>query len=120
MHEKPVFVTHYPRDAKAFYMRQDRTDGRVVENFDLLAPQGFGEVIGGSAREDDYERLLARIKEEGYDPVNYQWYLDLRKYGSVPHGGFGLGIERTVAWLTGERHIRQCIAFPRMMEKIHI
>jgi asparaginyl-tRNA synthetase len=120
MHEKPVFVTHYPRDAKAFYMRQDRGDGRVVENFDLLAPQGFGEVIGGSAREDDYERLLGRIKEEGYDPANYQWYLDLRKYGSVPHGGFGLGIERTVAWITGEKHIRQCIAFPRMMEKIYI
>jgi asparaginyl-tRNA synthetase len=120
MHEKPVFVTHYPREAKAFYMRQDRADGRVVENFDLLAPQGFGEVIGGSAREDDYERLLGRIKEEGCDPANYQWYLDLRKYGSVPHGGFGLGIERTVAWITGEKHIRQCIAFPRMMEKIYI
>jgi len=120
MHEKPVFVTHYPREAKAFYMRQDRKDGRVVENFDLLAPQGFGEVIGGSAREDDYDRLLARIQEEGYDPAGYQWYLDLRRYGSVPHGGFGLGIERTVAWITGEKHIRQCIAFPRMMEKINI
>jgi asparaginyl-tRNA synthetase len=120
MHEKPVFVTHYPREAKAFYMRQDRSDGRVVENFDMLAPQGFGEVIGGSAREDDYDRLLGRIHEEGYDPANYQWYLDLRKYGSVPHGGFGLGIERTVAWITGEKHIRQCIAFPRMMEKIYI
>ncbi len=120
MHEKPVFVTHYPREAKAFYMRQDRADGRVVENFDLLAPQGFGEIIGGSVREDDYDRLLGRITEEGYDPANYRWYLDLRRYGSVPHGGFGLGIERTVAWITGEKHIRQCIAFPRMMEKIYI
>jgi asparaginyl-tRNA synthetase len=120
MHEKPVFVTHYPTEAKAFYMRQDRREGRVVENFDLLAPQGFGEIIGGSMREDDYDRLLARIEREGYRPADYQWYLDLRRYGSVPHGGFGLGIERTLAWITGEKHIRQCIAFPRMMEKIHI
>lgn len=120
MHEKPVFVTHYPREAKAFYMKTDRNNERVVENFDLLAPAGFGEIIGGSVREDDYERLLKRIHEEGYNPQNYQWYLDLRKYGSVPHGGFGLGVERTVAWLTGERHIRQCIAFPRLMDKVYL
>ena len=120
MHEKPVFVTHYPREAKAFYMRTDRSNPKVVENFDLLAPQGFGEIIGGSVREDDYAMLLKRIEEEGYKPENYEWYLDLRKYGSVPHGGFGLGVERTVAWVTGERHIRQCIAFPRMMDKIYL
>ena len=118
MHDKPVFVTHYPKSAKAFYMRTDRGDGKVVENFDLLAPAGFGEVIGGSVREDDYDRLYERIVQEGYNPQNYQWYLDLRKYGSVPHGGFGLGVERTVAWITGERHIRQCIAFPRMMDNV--
>ncbi|MEN8126322.1 MAG: asparagine--tRNA ligase [Planctomycetota bacterium] len=120
MHDRPVFVTHYPKAAKAFYMRADRTDDRVVENFDLLAPAGFGEIIGGSVREDDYERLLARIDEEGYNPGSYQWYLDLRKYGSVPHGGFGLGVERTVAWLTDEKHIRQCIAFPRLMDKVYL
>ena len=120
MHDKPVFVTHYPREAKAFYMKTDRSDGRVVENFDLLAPAGFGEIIGGSMREDDYDRLLQRIQEEGYNPQNYWWYLDLRKYGSVPHGGFGLGVERTVAWITGERHIRQCIAFPRLMDKVYL
>ena len=120
MHDKPVFVTHYPRDAKAFYMRTDRQDERVVENFDLLAPAGFGEIIGGSVREDDYDRLLERVKEQGLNPETYDWYLDLRKYGSVPHGGFGLGVERTVAWITGEKHIRQCIPFPRMMDKVYI
>jgi len=120
MHEKPVFVTHYPKEAKAFYMKTDRENNKVVLNFDLLAPAGFGEIIGGSVREDGYDLLVARIKDYGLDIENYQWYLDLRKYGSVPHGGFGLGVERTVAWITGERHIRQCIAFPRMMDKIYI
>ncbi len=120
MHDKPVFVTHYPKNAKAFYMKADRTNDKVVENFDLLAPAGFGEIIGGSVREDDYDRLMARIREEGYNPQHYSWYLDLRKYGSVPHGGFGLGVERTVAWITGEKHIRQCIAFPRLMDKVYL
>ena len=120
MHDKPVFVTHYPKEAKAFYMKTDRGNENVVLNFDLLAPAGFGEIIGGSVREDDYDLLVARIKEYGLDIENYKWYLDLRKYGSVPHGGFGLGVERTIAWLTGEKHIRQCIAFPRMMDKVYI
>jgi asparaginyl-tRNA synthetase len=120
MHDKPVFVTHYPKEAKAFYMKTDRSNDKVVLNFDLLAPAGFGEIIGGSVREDDYERLLSRIREQGLNPETYDWYLDLRKYGSVPHGGFGLGVERTVAWITGEKHIRQCIPFPRMMDKVYI
>jgi asparaginyl-tRNA synthetase len=120
MHDKPVFVTHYPKEAKAFYMKADRTNDKVVFNFDLLAPAGFGEIIGGSVREDDYDLLAARITEFGLKVEDYSWYLDLRKYGSVPHGGFGLGVERTVAWLTGERHIRQCIPFPRMMDKVYI
>jgi len=120
MHDKPVFVTHYPKEAKAFYMKTDRGNEKVVLNFDLLAPAGFGEIIGGSIREDDYELLAARIKEHDLDIENYRWYLDLRRYGSVPHGGFGLGVERTVAWVTGERHIRQCIAFPRMMDRVYI
>ena len=120
MHDKPVFVTHYPKQAKAFYMRTDRTNDKVVENFDMLAPEGFGEIIGGSVREDDYDNLIEKTKAEGYNPESYDWYLDLRKYGSVPHGGFGLGVERTVAWFTGEKDIRQCIAFPRMMDKVYI
>jgi asparaginyl-tRNA synthetase len=126
MHDKPVFVTHYPKEAKAFYMKADlsaganRDNDKVVLNFDLLAHKGFGEIIGGSVREDNYDMLLKRIEEKGLKPENYDWYLDLRKYGSVPHGGFGLGVERTIAWLTGEPHIRQCIAFPRMMDKVYI
>jgi asparaginyl-tRNA synthetase len=120
MHDKPVFITHYPKEAKAFYMKTDRDNEKVVLNFDLFAPAGFGEIIGGSVREDDYDLLVARIKKQDLDLENYQWYLDLRKYGSVPHGGFGLGVERTIAWLTGERHIRQCIAFPRLMDKVYI
>ncbi len=120
MHDKPVFVTHYPGEAKAFYMKADRKETKVVLNFDLLAPAGFGEIIGGSVREDDYDLLVKRIAEYGLNAENYEWYLDLRKYGSVPHGGFGLGVERTIAWLTAEKHIRQCIAFPRLMDKIYI
>ncbi|MFC1739363.1 asparagine--tRNA ligase [Planctomycetota bacterium] len=120
MHDKPVFITHYPKDAKAFYMKTDTDNQKVVQNFDLLAPAGFGEIIGGSVREDNYDMLLNRIKDQQLNPENYNWYLDLRKYGSVPHGGFGLGVERTVAWLTGEKHIRQCIPFPRLMDKIYI
>jgi len=120
MHDKPIFVTHYPKQAKAFYMKTDRSNEDVVLNFDCLAPEGFGEIIGGSVREDDYERLVSRIKEQNLKQENYEWYLDLRKYGSVPHGGFGLGVERTVAWLTGQKHIRQCIFFPRMMDKVYI
>jgi asparaginyl-tRNA synthetase len=120
MHDKPVFVTHYPRQAKAFYMKTDRENKKVVENFDMLAPAGFGEIIGGSVREDDHDLLVKRLDEMGLEKENYKWYIELRKYGSVPHGGFGLGIERTLRWITGEKHIRQCIPFPRMMDRIYI
>ncbi len=119
LHDRPVFVTHYPKGCKAFYMREDRTNPKVVENFDLLAPQGVGEIIGGSAREEDYDRLLGRINHEGLPQSDYEWYLDLRRYGSVPHGGFGLGVERTVAWLCGVKHIRETIPYPRMMGKFY-
>ena len=120
MHDKPIFVTHYPKKAKAFYMKADTTNDKVVRNFDLLAPDGFGEIIGGSMREDDHDLLVARINDQGLNVKDYDWYLDLRKYGSVPHGGFGLGVERTIAWLTAQKHIRQCIPFPRMMDKVYI
>ncbi len=119
LHDRPVFVTHYPRGVKAFYMRQDRGDGRVVENFDLLAPQGFGEIIGGSAREEELDRLVARMKEEHLPQEDYEWYLDLRRYGSVPHGGFGLGVERTVCWICNLKHIREAIPYARMMGKFY-
>jgi len=120
MHDKPIFITHYPRDTKAFYMKTDRKNEKVVENFDCLAPAGFGEIIGGSMREYDYDLLLKRIDQQKLTPENYSWYLDLRKYGSVPHGGFGLGVERTVAWICAQKHIRQCIPFPRMMDQVVI
>jgi asparaginyl-tRNA synthetase len=119
LHERPVFVTHYPRMTKAFYMRQDRANTQVVENFDLLAPEGIGEIIGGSVREEELDRLLSRMAEEGLATEPYEWYLDLRRYGSVPHGGFGLGIERTLGWICGLKHIREAIAFPRMMGKVY-
>jgi len=119
LHDRPVFVTHYPRGCKAFYMKRDQGDPRVVRNFDLLAPDGYGEIIGGSQREDDLEVLLERMAEEQLDPGPYEWYLDLRRYGSVPHGGFGLGVERTVAWICGLKHIRETIAYPRMMGRVY-
>ena len=119
LHDRPVAVTHYPKKVKAFYMRADRTDPRVVECVDILAPQGFGEIVGGSAREEDFDRLLGRIQEEGLPQKDYEWYLDLRRYGSVPHGGFGLGVERTVAWICNLKHIRETIPYPRMMGKFY-
>ena len=118
MHPKPLFVTRYPREAKAFYMKQDPADPRVVLNLDLLAPEGYGEIIGGSQREDRLDHLEERMKAEGLDPASYSWYLDLRRYGSVPHGGFGLGIERTVAWICGINHVREAIPFPRLLGRM--
>ena len=117
--DRPVAIHRYPVEAKAFYMKRDPDDGRVVLNFDMLAPEGFGEIIGGSQREDNLDALLERMKAESLDPEGYQWYLDLRRFGSVPHGGFGMGLERTIAWLTGTRHIRETIAFPRMMGRLY-
>ena len=119
LHEKPVFVTHYPRACKAFYMKRNAEDPRVVNNLDLLAPEGYGEIIGGSQREDDLNVLLERMKEDGLNEADYAWYLDLRRYGTVPHGGFGLGVERTVAWICGLKHIRETIPYARMMGRIY-
>ncbi len=117
--DRPVLVSRYPRGVKAFYMKPDPADPRVVLNMDMLAPEGYGEIIGGSQREDDPERLTERIREEGMDPAPYEWYLDLRRYGTVPHGGFGLGLERTLAWICGLRHIRETIPFPRLMGRMY-
>ncbi len=117
--EKPVFVYDYPKKVKAFYMKQHPDREELVKCSDLLAPEGYGEIIGGSEREDDYDRLLFRIREEGLPEEAYGWYLDLRRYGSVQHSGFGLGIERTVAWICGIEHLREAIPFPRMMGRIY-
>jgi asparaginyl-tRNA synthetase len=116
--ERPVFVTRYPREAKAFYMKVARDNPRVVLNFDLLAPEGYGEIIGGSQREDELDVLVESLKAKGLQPEDYDWYLDLRRYGSVPHGGFGLGIERTVTWICGLQHVRETIPFPRTLGRI--
>lgn len=117
--ECPVFVTGYPREAKAFYMKVSPDDPRTVRNFDLLAPQGYGEIIGGSQREENPEVIEASMKAKGLRPEDYAWYLDLRRYGSVPHGGFGLGVERTLTWLCGLKHVRETIPFPRTMGRVY-
>jgi asparaginyl-tRNA synthetase len=117
-YDRPVFVMNYPKEAKAFYMKENPDDPRTVLCDDCLAPEGYGEIIGGSQREDDYDKLLHRIKEEGLPIDAYSWYLDLRKYGTFVHSGFGLGLERTVAWICGLPHIREVIAFPRMMHRL--
>src|SRR6476661_3251250 len=116
--DRPVFVMNYPKGAKAFYMKENPADPRTVLCDDCLAPEGYGEIIGGSQREDDYDKILHRIKEEGLPMDAYGWYLDLRKYGTFVHSGFGLGLERTVAWICGLPHIREASAFPRMMTRL--
>lgn len=116
--EKPLFVFDYPQEAKAFYMKENPEDPRTVKCNDLLAPEGYGEIIGGSQREDDYDRLLGRIRAEGLPEEAYDWYLDLRRHGTFPHSGFGLGLERTVGWICGVPHLRETIAFPRMMTRL--
>jgi asparaginyl-tRNA synthetase len=118
-YDRPVFVFNYPKHVKAFYMKENPADPRTVLNNDCLAPEGYGEIIGGSQREDDYDRLLARITEQGLDPAAYRWYLDLRKFGTFVHAGFGMGIERTVAWICGIPHIREAIAFPRQIHRLY-
>ena len=117
--EKPVFVTHYPRKAKAFYMQPDPERPEVVLCDDLLAPEGYGEIIGASQRIHDYDLLVERIKEFNLPLESYKWYLDLRKWGSVPHSGFGLGVERTVAWICGLDHVRETIPFARTLYRVY-
>src|SRR5437016_3153114 len=117
-YDRPVMVYNYPKAVKAFYMKENPADPRTVLNNDMLAPEGYGEIIGGSQREDDYDRLLARIRADKLPEEAYSWYLDLRKYGTFVHSGFGLGVERTVAWICGIPHIREAIAFPRTLYKL--
>ena len=115
----PVFVVNYPKELKPFYMKENPDDPRTYKNSDLLAPEGFGEIVGGSERETDNELMLERLREKGEGLDNYKWYLDLRKYGSVPHSGFGLGMERMVTWVCKLDHIRDAIPYPRTVARVY-
>ncbi len=116
--DRPVIIHHYPAHIKAFYMKNDPQNPKVVLNMDIIAPEGYGEIVGGSQREDDYDTLLKKIEAHRLPKEAFEWYLDLRRFGSVPHAGFGLGLERTVAWICGLAHVRETIPFPRLLDKI--
>ena len=116
--DRPVLVHRYPIECKAFYMKADPADPRVALCVDMLAPEGYGEIIGGGQREDDLETLRSKVRQHGLPEDAFGWYLDLRRYGSVPHAGFGMGIERVVAWLCGLPHVRETVPFPRMLERL--
>ncbi|WP_027963348.1 asparagine--tRNA ligase [Halalkalibacillus halophilus] len=118
-YDQPVFITHFPLEIKAFYMKPDPENPNVALCADLIAPEGYGEIIGGSERIDDLELMKQRYKEHDLEGPAYQWYLQLREYGSVPHSGFGLGLERTVAWIAGIEHIRESIPFPRLLNRLY-
>jgi asparaginyl-tRNA synthetase len=117
--DKPVIIHHYPAAIKAFYMATDAQRPELSLSFDMIAPEGYGEIIGGSERQTDYETLVAKMREQNLPRESFEWYLDLRRYGSVPHAGFGLGLERTVGWICGTEHIREVIPFPRMLYRVY-
>jgi len=117
--DRPVFVHHYPTAVKAFYMEPEPDRPEVCRSVDLLAPEGYGEITGGSERMSDPELLIQAIEKHRLPQNAYDWYIDLRKYGSVPHSGFGLGVERMVAWICGIDHVRETIAYPRMLSRIY-
>ncbi len=117
--DRPVMISRYPTSIKAFYMQPDPNDPDVVLGLDMIAPEGYGEIIGGSQRIHDHDLLLARIKQHNLPVEAFQWYLDIRKYGTFPHSGFGMGIERCVAWVTGVPHLRETIPYPRMLNRIY-
>jgi asparaginyl-tRNA synthetase len=117
--DRPFFVTGYPKKIKAFYHKPDPARPDVTLSADMLAPEGYGEITGGGQRIEEYDALVARMREEGLDPKSYGWYLDLRKYGSVPHSGFGMGLERLVSWVCKLDHIRDAIAFPRLINRVY-
>jgi asparaginyl-tRNA synthetase len=117
--EKPLFVHHYPTAVKAFYMEPDPEDATYCLSVDLLAPEGYGEIIGGGQRIHDLELLERRIREHGLPKQAFEWYLDLRRFGSVPHSGFGLGLERLVAYVCGLSHLREAIPFPRTLNRLN-
>ena len=116
--DKPLMIHRWPANIKAFYMKRDEQVSELALGVDMIAPEGYGEIIGGGQREDDIDVLIDRIRHHDLPLEPFQWYLDLRKYGSVPHSGFGLGLERTVAWICGTKHIRETIPFPRTMSRL--
>jgi len=114
----PTFITHFPTEMKGFYFKKDPTNPKVILGFDLIAPDGYGEIIGGSEREADLKTLLENVEHHNLPKEAFNWYFDLRRYGSVPHSGFGLGLERLVTWIAGTEHVREAIPFPRMLNRI--
>jgi asparaginyl-tRNA synthetase len=118
-YDRPVCVHRYPAAVKAFYMKPDPEHPDKALGVDILAPEGYGEIIGGGERLADYDLLLQRIEEHQLPREAFEWYLDLRKYGSVPHAGFGMGIERVVAWICGLEHVRETIPYPRMLYRLY-
>ena len=119
LHDRPLMITHYPTKSKAFYMQPDAEDADLALALDVIAPEGYGEIIGGSQRIHDHDLLMSRIQEHELPIEAFQWYLDVRKYGSFPHSGFGMGLERFVAWMTGSPHLRETIPYPRMLYRIY-
>jgi asparaginyl-tRNA synthetase len=117
--DRPVMVHRWPSEIKAFYMKRDPQNPKLALGVDMIASEGYGEIVGGSQREDDLQLLTARIAEHKLPEEAFRWYVDLRRFGSVPHGGFGLGLERTLAWICGVEHLRECIPYPRMLHKIY-
>ena len=118
-HEKPLFVYHYPQEVKAFYMKQDQDRSGFSLSCDLLAPEGYGEIVGGGQREDNEVALRAKLREHRLEEKEFDWYLDLRRFGTFPHAGFGLGIERALTWICGLKHVRESIPFPRLYERMY-
>jgi len=117
--DRPVMITKYPAAIKAFYMQPDPQDPKLALALDMIAPEGYGEIIGGSQRIHDHDLLLQRLKEHNLPIDRFQWYLDIRKYGTFPHSGFGMGIERVVSWLSGASHLRETIPYPRTLNRIY-
>jgi len=117
LYDVPIICTHYPKKVKAFYMMEDPDDPRTVQGVDFIGTEGYGELIGGSHREHDIEKVKAALIEDGEDPSEYEFYLDTRRYGTVPHGGFGMGVERIISWICGLETIKDAIPFPRTMER---
>ncbi|MCK4511744.1 asparagine--tRNA ligase, partial [bacterium] len=116
--DRPFLVTHFPRSVKPFYMEVDPEDERLTLSVDMLAPEGYGEIVGGGQRVTDLATLERSVDEGALPRADYEWYIDLRRFGSVPHGGFGLGLERVVAWICGIHHLRETIPFPRMLKRL--